>query len=187
MAEKNTYELTYIILANYTIFLRWNKLSFPKTKENAVELARGGGINYFFIHTTTWGIIKCEESGLENVKKNPNSIWMVKDNWNKIKSYNFINCFINIALYLHIWTSSDLASFPFPVSCHCSPERADLHHPLHFFPWGTCSLQWGHTQPFPFQAESNKLLVFPVCNETKTIWTVQPNNMKSESKHNCSL
>lgn len=33
-----------------------------------MELVRGGEINYFFIHTT-WGIIECEKSGLEDVKK----------------------------------------------------------------------------------------------------------------------
>lgn len=50
----------------------------PKTKENAVELVRGGGINHFFIRTAIWRIIKCEESSAQDVKQKPNSKWMVK-------------------------------------------------------------------------------------------------------------
>lgn len=45
-------------------------------KRKCSRAGQGWGVNYFFIHTTTWGIIKCEENGLEDVKKK----WLNKDN-----------------------------------------------------------------------------------------------------------
>lgn len=70
VAEEMKYEFTYIILADYTTFLSWNRRSFPQTKKNAVGLVWGEGeIQYIFIYTTTWKTIKCKETELEDVKK----------------------------------------------------------------------------------------------------------------------